>query len=127
MDKEATNKSQGIKEESQPIGKAHDLKYYLIKERNNWADEIDIEGFVVIETKNIEEWKEDLISDTLLERGKEDFPIAIYIGTNEAIDFKSKQEVFDTLEITEISMVQYQLFKKHFRESFGNCCWLKGL
>jgi hypothetical protein len=124
---ESTTKAEGIKEESQPIGKAHDLNYYLIKERNNWADEINIEGFVVIETEDIEQWKEDLISDQLLEFEQEDFPIEISIGTNESIEFKSKKEVFDTLEITEISMVQYQFFKKHFKRSFGVSCWLRYL
>jgi hypothetical protein len=118
---ESTTKAEGIKEEQQSIGKAHDLKYYLIKEKNDW----DIEGFVLVKTENIEEWKESLIINTLLKSELGEFPLNIYLEDDNYVGYMSKEEALSTITDTEISINEYKMFKKHFKKSFGVICLLK--
>lgn len=90
----------------------------LFIQKMNWADEIDLKGFMLW-TK--EEWEEHLqyIKDEF------EFPHYAYVGTNQNIRFDTLEEWLDTLEIKEITEEETNIIKRLFGKNdyldiFGN-------
>ena len=72
------------------------MKYTLVNYNSNWADEIDIEGFVVMPS---EEW-----NDIKLFLSKYKVEFEYYVGTNEEIYYADGIEIladYSTKSITE--------------------------
>jgi hypothetical protein len=67
----------------------------LLQWDSNWADEMDIYGFSVMDKQ---EWEE--YAKYLLDR-KEGF--TFYIGSNEEIEYENGRELLDEITVTEIS------------------------
>ena len=83
----------------------------LIKWEDNWADEMDIVGFQIMEDK---EWK---AMKAALEDVENEFTVCI--GTNEEIDYKNGQALLDTLTVKKLSTEEYKTIKRLFGEEFG--------
>jgi len=89
---------------------AKPTRKYLITYSDNWADEMDIEGFGICESDsklNIDEYLSDF---------KHGFKIAgsfIYcIGTNEEIEYDSFEDFKSKFTIKEITDEQYKVLYK---------------
>lgn len=88
------------------------MKYYLYQYDANWADEMDVAGFMALtETEK----------DMALAKIKKDFRRGgtIYIGSNEDIEYSDLDEVMNDVTITEISKQEYDVLIKLFGGSFG--------
>lgn len=90
------------------------MEYLLIKYRDNWADEIDVEGFVVVKKSD---W------EALLNKMQAFFSARISwefgIGTNEEIYYSTFKEWEKTLKYTELSEVEFIIISKVFN-AVGN-------
>jgi hypothetical protein len=86
-------------------------KNYLIKWESNWADEMDVSGFVVATEKELDEWK------TILKNRKTGF--MFYIGTNEELYYDSGKQLLSECKIKEITKEEAVVLKKLFKEQFG--------
>ena len=69
---------------------------YLITEKVDYANEFDLEAFVVLEAQSEQEIKELVLKDM-------EFPCELYFGTNECVDYESEEDFLDTLMIEAIS------------------------
>lgn len=98
------------------------MKYFLVKESGNYADEFDIQGFKIFEAESEEKVKEQIISDRFDDDIPE-YPLELYFGTNEAVEINSEQELWSMLDITEISKQDYDVLLRLFpsvnKNSFG--------
>lgn len=76
--------------------------YYLIKYEDNYADEIEIDGHVVLMQEEYEAFTK------AIENIK---PFEFCIGTNENIDYQNEKEVKKTITITTITKEELQMLK----------------
>lgn len=95
------------------------MKYFLVKESGNYADEFDIEGFKLFESDSEEDLKKIIlnkIKEDYLDEDDEEliFPMEFGFGTNEAVEINSESELWDGLNITEISETEYTILLKLF-------------
>ena len=88
------------------------MKYYLYEYSANWADEMDVAGFVLLT---------GLEKDMALASIKKKFRKGgtVYIGTNEEIEYSDSDEVMNDVSITEISKQDYDTISRLFGTSFG--------
>ncbi len=93
-------------------------KIVLVKYEDNWADEMDIAGFVIM-TK--QEW-EDMSYQI---RWCMTFPIEFSCGTNEFITYKEPGNFLQKIEVQEISY-QESLFLKRIFPEVSSSCWSYG-
>jgi hypothetical protein len=86
-------------------------KYVLVTWETNWADEMDIEGFEIVEKSHYDNWVEKAISHT------DSFEICI--GTNEVVYYENGQELVDDLTEIPITDEEATTIKKLVGRSFG--------
>jgi|SRR6185369_5874980 len=95
-------------------------KKLLIKFDNNYADEFDVEGFLVLSQQDWEKHQE-LAKKVFKQKGGE---VEVGFGTNEAVSYYSLEDYLSSFDVTEITQEQYQvlwdLFGVHTKEySYG--------
>jgi hypothetical protein len=84
----------------------------LIKWDSNWADEMDIEGFIIVSKEKAKEFKKQLKDyDSYFE---------VYVGTNEDIEYGSGEELLNELTFKTITEEEAKTIKKFFGESSGH-------
>lgn len=89
------------------------MKYYLCTFADNWADEMDLTGFVILS-----EIEKDIVMASIRKQYKNGGTICF--GTNEDNEYGSLSEIMDTLDFKEITAVEYNAIKKAFGvTSFG--------
>ena len=86
--------------------------YLLVRLNSSWADEFDVEALWVTTSEEFKTWLEEL--DTCVVNNVE-----IYFGTNESITFDSKEEIINSLIVTEITSTFYNQFIALIGETFG--------
>lgn len=79
---------------------------FLVKFKDNWADEFDVHGFEVMSGKEIEQLKEAIL--------KVEYPLEAYFGTNEGFTFDSAIEINQSLEIKELTKEEADIFNRFF-------------
>lgn len=83
--------------------------HLLIKTKNNWADEIDTEGFAIFT-------KEAYFAH--LKQAEDAFAgdqeITIYVGTNEDIQFPDYKDYVDQIEVQELNFTEVLILCKAF-------------
>lgn len=84
----------------------------LVKYDDNWADEMDIEGFTIVSD---EAW-EKFVSFVSPERFSN---YTFYIGTNEEIEFDSVEDIFRALAAINISPEDAKAIKDNFNLPYG--------
>lgn len=89
------------------------MKYYLYKFSDNWADEMDLEGFAILT-----ETEKDIALSQIRKEYKRGGTICF--GTNEDNEYDSLSDVMNTISFKEITAVEYNAIKKAFgKSSFG--------
>lgn len=88
------------------------MKYYLYTFEDNWADEMDVQGFAVLT-----EDEKDMAIAQIKRQYKNGGTICF--GTNEDNEYDDLDDVMDCVEFEEISQSEYSTLKKLFGESFG--------
>jgi hypothetical protein len=91
----------------------------LVIFKDNWADEMDIEGFDIL-TKDQWEYKK-------LELEHTQFPQDVGLGTNESNDYESAEQFLAMFKVIPISDEEEKIIKKCFGEySFGTIPFIEG-
>lgn len=68
--------------------------FYLVKYEDNWADEMDVSGHIILNERQL---------NTLKDAIKQINNFTFYVGTNEDIDYQDSKSVWSSLEVREIS------------------------
>lgn len=77
-------------------------KYYLLIWEGHWADEMDLDGHVVLSEEKYGIFEEAVNRTEYLHFG---------VGTNEEIEYFSMTELHESFEVKVISETQYQTLK----------------
>ncbi len=80
--------------------------YVLLKFSDNWADEMDVEGFLVVSK---EYWLK-----REAELGEEQDALHLCIGTNEYLEWEDGETLLDSIEVLELEDAHAQLLAKQF-------------
>lgn len=83
------------------------MKYYLYKYSENWENEIDINGFAILN---------ELEKGEAIAKFKRKFKSgdSIYIGPKQEIEYSSMDELINVISFEEISLAEYHTLKKLF-------------
>lgn len=81
------------------------MKYYLLKYSDNWADEMDIDGYVVIDENRKAE-----LEKAIEYLNEHKLGICHCIGSNEEIEYAEVSE--DLYSIRELSPDEYKILEK---------------
>lgn len=76
----------------------------LVKYADNWADEMDIAGFMVVSNEELEEWKSKIPNREFL----------FSIGNNEEVEYSNKEEFLEQHTFTPLTKEQAQIYFDHF-------------
>jgi hypothetical protein len=87
-------------------------KYVLVKYCDNYADEMDIYGFIALLE---EEWK---AYKTKLKKIYGTKTYTHSFGTNEQIDYRNINELFDRCVAKSISQSEYEFLLKNFNQLY---------
>jgi len=88
------------------------MKYYLYTFNDNWADEMDIEGFAVLSYP-----EKTIVEENIRRKFKSGGSICF--GTNEDNNYDTLEEVLDCITFKEISQTHYDVIKKTIGQTFG--------
>lgn len=77
--------------------------------KSNWADEMDVHGFIITSKSESDEWVEKVGS---IERRFD-----ICIGSNEDIPYRNGQQLINEVKIHEISKNEESVIQKFFGSS----------
>lgn len=89
------------------------MKYYLIKFHDNWADEMDIDGFAIISEKL---W-DLVVKITAIVKNE---PYSLGFGTNQCIDYRSIADLMTRFEVCEPLDSDIKVIKSLFPGRFGH-------
>ncbi len=107
-------------------------KQLLIKFRNNYADEFDVNGFVVLSESEWETHKKlaakrfdkvaqvakntkpDPITGMIPYSIRKSLEVRVYFGTNEDIVYNDLEDYLNSFTITELTSAQYETLKSLF-------------
>lgn len=88
--------------------------YKLVKWSDNWADEMDLDGFKVFTNEEFEAyiqgWKK-----AFEYRGS----YTMCVGTNEEIEYESFEEFERTLDVSALDHGEYRTIQDHLGDEFG--------
>ncbi|MEC0031032.1 hypothetical protein P4L24_24630 [Bacillus cereus] len=79
------------------------MKLYLLKFDDNWADEMDLDGHMVLTEEQHEKFQE---------RVKRAAPFTFYVGTNEEIEYDDTDELERAYEIEEMTEEDRKILQK---------------
>lgn len=83
---------------------------YLVRWEDNWADEMDLEGWRVMDQTELDAWK-----SRLQETGR----CTLSFGTNEENEYKSGQDVLDCCTVRPIADSDAEVLQRLFEGSDG--------
>ena len=95
------------------------MKYWLVTESGNYADEFNLEAMQIFEGETEAEVLDSVFEDRLSDEEDDEWPKEFYFGTNECIEYDSKEELYDSVSITEITKEEYDTINKLLGTSFG--------
>jgi len=129
-DAEAIEKARSYFSEKQPewLNAADNSYAVFIKWEDNWADEMDLEGFTVCSPEHWLNYMASLMQACL-------FPHSVYMGTNEEIEYEKLDDYLRTLTVRGLSEEEFNLLFNVFdswrndREkkslNFGKIAWIE--
>lgn len=78
-----------------------EISYYLLSYVDNWADEFDVEGFIILTEEQVKTWKKALeMAGEYMSRGH---TYEFYFGTNEWIDYSNIEDFRVCFKLSKIS------------------------
>ena len=78
------------------------MRQFLIKTSTNWADEIDLEGFIVLDEKELEEATKEMA-----DLAADDFEAEVSVGTNEEMDVEAAEVLEELNNAIELTPEEY--------------------
>lgn len=90
-------------------------KQYLIKTSTNWADEIDLHGWLILDENELAEAKKKL--QQIIDEGG--LTAELYIGTNEEIDIDADEVLGELNSAVELTHEEAHTLTKFFGLSYS--------
>lgn len=90
------------------------MKQYLIKTSTNWADEIDLDGWIILDESDLVEAKKKL--QPMVDDG---LHAELYVGTNEEIEVDADEVLDELNSAIELTPEEAHTLKKFFGSSYG--------
>ena len=89
---------------------------WLVKFADNWADEMDIEGFSIMSTGQFTQWARTV--EEVAKKIDEGHPFEWYFGTNEWIDWEIGKEFKEAFSCDVITDEEANVLKRLLLEGF---------
>lgn len=89
---------------------------WLVKFADNWADEMDIEGFSIMSTGQFTQWARTV--EEVAKKIDEGHPFEWYFGTNEWIDWEIGNEFKEVFSCDVITDEEANILKHLLLEGF---------
>ena len=89
---------------------------WLVKLADNWADEMDIEGFSIMSTGQFTQWAKTI--EEVAKKIDEGHSFEWYIGTNEWIDWESGKDFKEAFSCEVITDEEANILKRLLLEGF---------
>lgn len=90
------------------------MRQFLIKTSTNWADEIDLEGFIVLDEKELEEATKEMA-----DLAADDFEAEVSVGTNEEMDVEAAEVLEELNNAIELTPEEYENISRLIGTRFG--------
>lgn len=90
------------------------MRQFLVKTSTNWADEIDLEGFIILDEKELEEATKEMA-----DLAAEDFEAEISIGTNEEMDVEASEVLEELNNAIELTPEEYENVSRLIGTKYG--------
>jgi hypothetical protein len=91
----------------------------LLKWSTNWADEMDVEGYVMTTKDKSDDWRKKL--------KQVDYSFSLQIGTNEDIEYSSGEDLISEVVTKNLTDEEYIILKKYFGTQGGHTEFWDGL
>lgn len=93
----------------------------LFKFSSNWADEMDVYSYAIVDTKDAL-WAdyENIMNAPKDKRNEEGNWVCIGVGSNEELEYDTVQELLDEIEVTDITEEQAFIITKKLGKEWGN-------
>jgi hypothetical protein len=85
----------------------------LVKYDGNWADEIDLQGFIVMTDA---EWKD---YKKVIQHLHSESEFTVGIGTNEDVTFANADDYFDSFEVKKLTAEESATLRKFFKSTIS--------
>ena len=90
------------------------MKQFLIKTSTSWADEIDLDGFIILDEKELEEATKEMA-----ELAANDFEAEINIGSNEEINVEASEVLYELNNAIELTPKEYENISRLIGTKYG--------
>lgn len=90
------------------------MRQFLIKTSTNWADEIDLEGFVILDEKELEEATKEMAA-----LAADDFEAEVSVGTNEEMDIEASEVLDELNNAIELTPEEYEHISRLIGTRYG--------
>ena len=96
------------------------MKGYLVKGEINWADEIDFDGYVIVDEETFKSDREVL--ETLMDEYP-NYEQEVSCGTNEDINISPEDVLAELDDAIPLSDSEYETFDRYDLTSVGRTCY----
>ncbi|MBR6612911.1 MAG: hypothetical protein IKK93_11930 [Campylobacter sp.] len=90
------------------------MRQFLVKTSTNWADEMDLDGFVILDEKELEEATKEMA-----DLAAEDFDAEVSIGTNEEMDIEASEVLDELNNAIELTPEEYENISRLIGTKYG--------
>lgn len=90
------------------------MRQFLIKTSTNWADEMDLDGFIILNEKELEEATKEMT-----ELAADDFEAEISVGTNEEMDVEAEEVLEELNNAIELTPEEYENISRLIGTRYG--------
>jgi hypothetical protein len=84
--------------------------FHLVKYNDNWADEMDLDGFRLMERIEYKEFVKDI-------KAIKSFPLEVYFGTNQFVIFESVEDIMKSLKFETVTEDEFALLTALFPQA----------
>ena len=92
------------------------MKYFLITQDGNYADEFDVSGFRLVKFKS----EKDLLDSLKPTEDIDKWPKELYFGSNASIEYNDLEEYLGSFGISELKESEYKIIEKFLGTEYGH-------
>ena len=90
------------------------MKQFFIKTSTSWADEIDLDGFIILDEKELEEATKEMT-----ELAADNFEAEISIGSNEEMNVEASEVLNELNNAIELTPEEYENISRLIGTRYG--------
>lgn len=90
------------------------MRQFLVKTSTNWADEMDLDGFIILDEKELEEATKEMA-----DLAADDFEAEVSVGTNEEMDVEAEEVLDELNNAIELTPEEYKNISRLIGTRYG--------